>query len=272
MSIGIYLTYHHLHFHLFPKDLFIFRGLFSLGDSEENFGATVVALRALLKEGLPQGTSILLVGPPGSGKTSLCLQLALEVIAEGGETLYLTTESTPTNLLANAQGIGLLKDNETTGASIKFIDAYSWAIGMRQDKYAIDRINNPSDINKVSLVIMNQAQILSPSSLVIVDSVSGLTLASQKKERIRNFIHVLAHRILSQNNRVIFVLEEGAHDTTMINSLRSLVQGTIVTRIIDKDGGALRRELRILSIIGASPKTTWMEMVLGDGGLELKGG
>ncbi|MFX1474786.1 MAG: RAD55 family ATPase [Promethearchaeota archaeon] len=231
-----------------------------------------MALRVLLNEGLPQGTSILLVGPPGSGKTSLCLQLALEVIRDGGDALYLTTENTPTTILANAQGIGLLQDNEAAGASIKFIDAYSWAIGMRQDQHAIDRINNPSDINKVSLVIMNQVQILSPRSLVIVDSVSGLTLASQKKERIRSFIHVLAHRILSQNNRVIFVLEEGAHDTAMINSLRSLVQGTIMTRIIDEDGCALRRELRILSLIGARPKTTWMEMVLGDGGIELKGG
>lgn len=231
-----------------------------------------MVLSALLKEGLPQGTSILLVGPPGSGKTSLCLQLALEGIREGRETLYLTTESTPTTILANALGIGLLQDIETTGARIKFIDAYSWAIGMRQDKFAIDRINNPSDINKVSLVIMNQVQILPPSSLVIIDSVSGLTLASQKKERIRNFIHVLAHRILSQGNRVIFVLEEGAHDVALINSLRSLVQGTIITRIIDKDGCALQRELRILSLIGASPKTSWVEMVLGNGGLELKWG
>lgn len=231
-----------------------------------------MVLNVLLKEGLPHGTSILLVGPPGSGKTSLCLQLALDGIREGREALYLTTESTPTNLLAHAQGVGLLHDNETTGAKIKFIDAYSWAIGMRQDKYAIDRISNPSDINKVSLVILNQVQILSPSSLVIVDSVSGLTLASHKKERIRNFIHVLAQRILHLGNQVIFVLEEGAHEVAMVNSLRSLVQGTIITRIIDNDSCALRRELRFLSLIGASPKTSWMEMVLGDGGLQLKGG
>ncbi len=255
----------------FPKTYSFSQNNHLLGVSQDLFGASDVVLNTLLKEGLPQGTSLLLVGPPGSGKTSFCLQLALDTIREGCEVLYLTTESTPTNILAHALGVGLLQGDDPIGQKIKFIDAYSWAIGMRKDEYAIDRINNPSDINKVSLVIMNQVQLLSPSSLVIVDSVSGLTLASQMKERIRNFIHVLAHRILRQGSRVIFVLEEGAHDVAMINSLRSLVQGTIRTRIIDEDGCALRRELRILSLIGASPLTSWKEMILDEKGFQLKG-
>ncbi|MBI2661967.1 AAA family ATPase [Candidatus Woesearchaeota archaeon] len=54
----------------------------------------------LFKEGIPTGTSILIEGGPGSGKTIFCLQLAYNACKQGLKTLYMTFEE-PEDRLAN---------------------------------------------------------------------------------------------------------------------------------------------------------------------------
>lgn len=229
-----------------------------------------MALASVVEGGIPHATSIALVGPPGSGKSCLCLQLALESVRAGRQALYLTTENTPSTILQLARGVGLLHSKDLP-EGLKFIDAYSWRIGMRRDRYAAGAINNPGDLTEVNLVVTGLARTLTPGSLVIIDSVSGICLAVPDQSRIPHFVHVLSQRITSLEMIIILVLEEGAHDPRMIASLRSLVQGTIFTRTVEAPDGQIHRQLRIHSLIGAvhPPRTEWFEILLGDGSLQV---
>jgi len=230
-----------------------------------------VLLDAIIPGGLPPGSSIMLVGPPGSGKTLASLQLAYEATIQGKDALYLTTENVPSIVYSQAQGFGLTLGNPQT-SQIQFVDAYSWRIGMRKDPLASSHISNPGNLNEVNMILTNQAKLLRPKSLIVIDSLSGLTLAAPDEQRIRTFVHSLAMRIAQVDQLLILVLEDQAHDRRLITNLRSLVQGTLNTMVEENEKGQLERKIRMYSLIGANYTTRWFLLVPGVNGLMLKGG
>ncbi|MHA2406075.1 MAG: RAD55 family ATPase [Candidatus Hermodarchaeia archaeon] len=229
-------------------------------------------LDPILQGGLPPGTSIALVGPPGSGKTCFSLQLALEAINQGRDALYLSTENTPTTIIEQAQNFGIPLPKNPEKNPIQYVDAYSWRIGMQKDPYALSRISNPGNLNEVNLIITDQAKLLKPGSIIIIDSVSGLSLSAPDEQRIRTFVHSLAQRIINLGKILVLILEDEAHDSKLITNLRSLVQGSVHTKTAEDTKGALRWYLRLYSLIGVNHDTQWCEVNIGKKGLALKGG
>ena len=228
-------------------------------------------LDSIIPDGLPPGSSIMLVGPPGSGKTLISLQLAYEATTQRKDALYLSTENAPSIVYEQAKGFGLTLGNPHEN-KIQFVDAYSWRIGMRKDPLASSRISNPGNLNEVNMILTNQAKLLQPQSLIVIDSLSGLTLAIPDQQRIRTFVHSIAMRIAQVDQQLIFVLEDQAHDRRLITNLRSLVQGTLNTKVEENETGHLEWKIRMYSLIGANYSTKWFLLVSSEAGLMLKGG
>ena len=228
-------------------------------------------LDSIIPGGLPPGSSIMLVGPPGSGKTLISLQLAYEATTQGKDALYLSTENVPSIVYDHAKGFGLTLGNPQENL-IQFVDAYSWRIGMRKDPLASSRISNPGNLNEVNMILTNQAKLLRPNSLIVIDSLSGLTLAAPDEQRIRTFVHSLAMRMAQVDQPLILVLEDQAHDRRLITNLRSLVQGTLNTKVVENEAGQLEWKIRMYSLIGANYTTKWFLLVPSATGLMLKGG
>jgi KaiC/GvpD/RAD55 family RecA-like ATPase len=212
------------------------------------------------------------VGPPGSGKTSFCLQLALEAVKNGKDALFLSTENTPSNIVTQARGFGIPLAAKAEKNEIQFIDAYSWRIGMRKDPFAAGRVSNPGNLNEVNLIVTDHAKLIKPGSVIILDSVSGLSLSAPDEQRIRTFVHSLAQRISTLEKILILVIEDHAHDNKLITNLRSLVQGSIHTKVEEWSDGSLHWNLRMYSLIGSQYTTKWHEITLEKEGLALSGG
>ena len=229
-------------------------------------------LDPIIQGGLPQRTSIALVGPPGSGKTCFCLQLALEAVKNGKDALFLSTENTPSTIIAHANGFGIPLAAKAEKNKIQFIGAYSWRIGMRKDPFAAGRVSNPGNLNEVNLIVTDYAKLLKPGSLIILDSVSGLSLSAPDEQRIRTFVHSLAQRISTLEKILILVIEDHAHDNKLITNLRSLVQGSIHTKVEEGSDGSLHWNIRMYSLIGSQHTTQWHEIVLEKMGIALSGG
>ena len=229
-------------------------------------------LDPIIQGGLPQGTSIALVGPPGSGKTCLCLQLAFEAVNNGKDALFLSTENTPSAIITQANGFGIPLTAKAEKNKIQFIDAYSWRIGMRKDPFAAGRVSNPGNLNEVNLIVTDHAKLLKPGSIIILDSVSGLSLSAPDEKRIRTFVHSVAQRISTLEKILILVIEDHAHDNKLITNLRSLVQGSIQTKVEEGSDGLLHWKIRLYSLIGSQHTTQWQEILLGKQGLALSGG
>lgn len=73
----------------------------------ERIASGVAALDALMGGGVDRGTSTLLVGPPGTGKSTIALQYAVAVAARGHHATIFAFEENRTILKARAASIGM---------------------------------------------------------------------------------------------------------------------------------------------------------------------
>lgn len=91
----------------------------------------VAELDALVDGGLERGTSCLLLGPAGTGKSTIALQLAVAAAQRGEHALFCLFEENPLTLLARADSIGMpLRDLVDSGlVSILQIDPVELAPG-----------------------------------------------------------------------------------------------------------------------------------------------
>src|SRR5690349_19628449 len=75
------------------------------GHTMERLSTGVPGLDEILDGGLPQGSLVMVGGPPGAGKTVLVEQLLFHHARQGAHALFLTTLSEPHDkLLRHAEG------------------------------------------------------------------------------------------------------------------------------------------------------------------------
>ena len=143
---------------------------------------------------------------------------------------------------------------------------------MRKDAFAAGRVSNPGNLNEVNLIVTDHAKLIKSGSVIILDSVSGLSLSAPDEQRIRTFVHSLAQRISTLEKILILVIEDHAHDNKLITNLRSLVQGSIQTKVEEGSDGSLHWHMRMYSLIGSQHTTQWHEILQEKQGLVLSGG
>lgn len=81
-------------------------------------------LDLILGGGIPEGDVLLLVGPAGSGKTTMCLQIAFHLAAEGHNVLYVSTLSEPPmRLLRHIRTFSFYNEN-AIGKQLVLLNVY----------------------------------------------------------------------------------------------------------------------------------------------------
>jgi KaiC/GvpD/RAD55 family RecA-like ATPase len=78
-------------------------------------------------QNIPHKKLVLVTGPPGAGKSTLCQQIALQNIAAGLQVIYVITESSSDDLVHNLRDRGL---GETKPDSLAIVDAYTQTVGL----------------------------------------------------------------------------------------------------------------------------------------------
>ena len=74
---------------------------------QEPVSSGLPELDALFGGGLDRGTTTLLLGPAGTGKSTLALQYAVTMAARGERSMVFTFDETRHVMLARAKGLGL---------------------------------------------------------------------------------------------------------------------------------------------------------------------
>jgi circadian clock protein KaiC len=183
----------------------------------------VATLDTLLGGGVERGTSTLLVGPPGCGKSTIALQYAAAAAARGDHAASFVFDETKAALLARSAGIGL-RIREGSGPG---------EIALKQ----IDPVEvSPGEFAAMVRVAIEKDK----ARVVIIDSLNGYLNAMPQD----NFLTAQLHELLSYLNNTgvttfLVVAQHGTfggNNTSQIDA-SYLADSVVMLRYFEHHGG-----------------------------------
>jgi predicted hydrocarbon binding protein/KaiC/GvpD/RAD55 family RecA-like ATPase len=180
---------------------------------------------------------ILLVGPPGSGKSTFCEQAILQNLAIDKPIIYVTTEYDPSKAEASLREKGLGKIEP---ALISFVDAYNETVGIsvseRPDTVHADCAN----LSSIGIAISKLSDRIGRRGVLLVfDSLTSSYLFTGSE--VLRFMKRTLSRFAGEGNSVLACFDEGSGKEEDLVAMMSLSNGVIKMEI--KEG---RRVLNVV--------------------------
>lgn len=216
----------------------------------------VTALDSLLGGGLDRGTSCLLMGPAGSGKSSLALQYVAAAADRGEKAAVFTFDESLTTLLARTAGMGIdLASHIAAGlVTVRQVDPGELSPG--EFAHAVRRAAEEGG-----------------AKVVVIDSLNGY-LQAMPEER---FLTIQLHELLTylgQQGVVTFLVmaQHGLLGAAMQSPVDAsyLADSVVLLRYFEA-AGRLRRAVSVVKKRSGAHEATLRELELSGRGIRLGG-
>ena len=176
-----------------------------------------------LKGGIPERTSILLLGPPKSGKTTFGMHYLSEGLKNKEYGICILTNNFPEDFTKQLERFGSLNPVLQNGL-LRFVDCYSIQVGVaKTDTLFIIRVNGPTALNEISISLSAILNSLPKNSVkrILVDSISTLLLYNSSS-MVSELVQKINGKSKAHNANLLFTVEEGSHKETDIATLSSM--------------------------------------------------
>ena len=215
----------------------------------------ITSLDEVIGGGFFRGTTILVAGSSGTGKTIMGLQFLIEGAKENEKGLFISFEESDKEIMRNISSIGWKLNGIIDSGRFEFYCAYP-------ENMVADEI----------ISILEQKLIEGHHNRVVIDSISRLSRCMEERAYLDFLKRISA--VCRENMSTLMVLGEstGGDSINAVSEMNisSLVEGIVLLRHIEVLG-EMRRSMIIVKLRGAQHDKRIKEFVIGDGGITLKG-
>jgi circadian clock protein KaiC len=219
--------------------------------ARERLRTGVAGLDAMIGGGFWRGSTTLLGGPTGSGKTTIGLQFVLEGVRQGQPGLYVHLEENPTQLAFLVQGFGT--DPETPGLYL----CYQSPVELQ-----IDRL-----VDRIFQGIREQGV-----QRVVIDAVGDLVTAARDPQRLHDYLYALSQHFAVKGVTAIFTFETarpGITGSYSIDAPFSHLSDNILLLEMAIEAERSRRKLRVVKTRGSAHDPRVREVEITAGGVAI---
>jgi predicted hydrocarbon binding protein/KaiC/GvpD/RAD55 family RecA-like ATPase len=172
---------------------------------------------------VPEGSLILLAGPPGAGKSTFCNQVVLNALAMERPVVYVATEQRPVQVLSGLRERGL---REPAPGTLSFVDAFSQTVGAATPERPDTVGANCQDLNSISMAIARlERRITKRAILLAFDSLTSPYLFN--REDFFRFTKLCPARFAAQGNSALVLMDEGCGKEEDLVAMMSVSDGVI---------------------------------------------
>ena len=171
----------------------------------------------------PKEKLVLLVGPPGAGKSTFCHQMVLNSIATERPIIFVTTEQTPSVIikLLREKGMG-----EPTPATLSFVDAFTDTVGLTCTPRSDTVCATCADLNSLSMATTKlQERIGQKGILLAFDSLTSPYLFNGME--VVKFMRLFLEKFAAEGNSVVALIDEGCGKSEDLVAMMSIADGVI---------------------------------------------
>jgi circadian clock protein KaiC len=213
-------------------------------------------LDSLLCGGIPRGTSTLLLGPAGTGKSSVATQFATATVARGERVAMFVFDETAGTLRSRSRKLGMPLDSAIDKGllSVQRIDPAELSSG--EFAATVRRAAEGADTLGI------------PASMIVVDSLNGY-LNAMPEER---FLTAQLHELLSYLGQLGVVTILTVSQTGMVGPMASPVDTTYLADNVIffryfEASGAVRRAISVIKKRSGAHERTIRELDMTAGGI-----
>ncbi|HJQ70322.1 MAG TPA: ATPase domain-containing protein [Blastocatellia bacterium] len=219
----------------------------------EAISSNVEALDALIGGGLDAGTATLILGPAGSGKTTLAAQFAFAAAARGGQVAIFAFDESVNTLLKRTSTIGIdLRKHTATGrCKIKQVD--------------------PAELSAGEFSFMvRQAVEQDKANVVVIDTVNGYFQAMPEERFLTAHMHELLTYLGQQGVLTLLILSQhGIVGGMQVPVDLSYLADTVLMLRYFEAGGEVRQALSVVKKRTGSHERTIREFRITSQGIEV---
>jgi predicted hydrocarbon binding protein/KaiC/GvpD/RAD55 family RecA-like ATPase len=176
---------------------------------------------------IPSRNMILLVGPPGSGKSTFCQQTVLGNI-ERRPIIYVTTESSPLNVedSLRQKGLGTLLPHV-----LGFVDAFHETVGLPSIEWPNTVDASSEDLTSLGIAISRLRKNVGEDVLLIFDSLTPPYLLSGPE--VVRFMRMTLLRFAAEGNAVLACIDEGCGKAEDLVAMMTTADGIVKIELMD---------------------------------------